>query len=151
MPLDTPLTPASASQSRAAAVQHVANGTSVAVLGALVFGIGTLAPLSLASYLGLVVGGVALIGAGAFTAGRARGHLRRFGRPGSSRWLAALGGFGVSSFAMAATHGLLVVGFEPVVRALHNLSLAGVAGFGLVLMVLTVRALWRWMVGGRGV
>ncbi len=137
----------SASRSRAVAVQHVANGTSVAVLGAAAFGVGTLMPLTLTSYLSLVVGGIGLVGVGAFTAARAYRHLKRFGRPGSSRWLATLGGFGLSSFTMAATHGLLVVGFEPIVRALHNVSLAGVAGFGALLAMLTLRALVGWMTG----
>ncbi len=130
-----------AGASRSMAVQHIANGTAIAAGGLAAFLGGSLLPLSTATYLVLVVGGVAIAGCGVLTAGRGASHLLRFGEPGSSNLLLTATGLGASITSFAATHALLVLGVEPVVRALHNLSMLGVVGFGTLLLILMVKAL----------
>ena len=132
-------------ESRALASNRVMKGGLLSLVGAGAFFASAFLPFSVPTYITLVVGGMALFGWGALTAGRAASHLIRFGRKGSPYPLVAMGGLGVSLVSFAGTHLLLALGVEPLVRALNNLSLLGAIGFGALVLALMVRTLSRIM------
>ena len=133
--------------SRDRAVEHIVTGGGLAASGAATFALGTLLPATPLFYMGFVVGGIALAGAGLVQAGRAVAHLSRFGTPGSTTGLFAATGLGASMATFALTHALLIVSdVETGLRILNDASALGTVGFGTVLALLTLRALvaWAW-------
>lgn len=136
------------SESREVAADQVAKGGAIGLFGAALFLSSGLvgAAGSLASYVGVTIGGLALVGIGALKMGRAGSHLLRYGKVGPARALLTAAGLGGSITAFAATHLLLVleVGSEAIVRALHNGSLAGVLVFSGALSLMALVTLIRW-------
>ncbi len=130
-------------ESRKRAVSHIATGGAAGLIG----GVGLAVALSTMGSLSLISGllGSAVAGLGMIQLGRAAIHLRRYGSDRGALALAATAGLGASLVGAMLSVLPAVLAPVPALASLNFVSMIGVFGFGVFILLLTIGALVRWL------
>lgn len=139
--------PAGVMASREAATSFITTGGAAGILGAVGIYLGALSTGS-PGLLG-VLAGAGLLGVGLVQLGRAALHLKRYGSDRGALILGSLSGVGLSVLAWGLSVLPEVLGLGPALTGLNYGAVIGIAGFSLFIVLLTLSALVRWLLGSR--